>query len=158
MCSLIEQKGRGREDVLSVWLLELRPWSSALGLGLTPGSQGFGPRLQLWNQFSWVSNFQTADFIASQLCEQISYNKQHTHTHTHTSPICSLSVENSDAYIIWFLTPLKATQEWMCLLLIPSFRSLWEHKGLQMSFSQALPTVIVDFCGKVFINTNSIIE
>ena len=89
MCSLIEQKGRGREDVLSAWLLELRPWSSALGLGLTPGSQGFGPRLQLWNQFSWVSNFQTADFTASQLCEQISYNKQHTHTHTHISYLFS---------------------------------------------------------------------
>lgn len=27
-----------------------------------------------------------------------------------------------------------------------------------MSFSQALPTVIVDFCGRIFINTNSIIE
>ena len=140
-----------------------------------PDSWSWGPGHLLWDwglhlvlkalypDYNYGTSFPGSPTFRQQTSQPPSYvNKfliiNSTHTHTHTSPICSLSVENSDAYIIWFLTPLKATQEWMCLLLIPSFRSLWEHKGLQMSFSQALPTVIVDFCGKVFINTNSIIE
>lgn len=57
-------------------------FSLALGLELTPigspGSQAFGPRMELYYWFSWVSGLPIADLGTSQppyLHEPIPYNK-----------------------------------------------------------------------------------
>lgn len=69
----------------------------------SPGSQTCKVRLKLHHWLSWVSSMLTADLGTSQLPwlpKLISYNKSF---YTHLYPIDSISLQNPNSVLYWFL-------------------------------------------------------